>query len=135
MLLVTNYPEDEQLIISIHQQNDIMGEVVIAKDGAEALDYLFGSGAYSDRDTSDMPQVVLLDLKLPQIDGFEVLRRLRDDDRTKLIPAVVLTSSEEERDLSEIYRLGASSYIRKPLDSDQMAEAIRYWMVLNEPPP
>jgi CheY-like chemotaxis protein len=135
MLLVTNNSEDEQLILDILEGNDIMSDIVVAKDGAEALDYLFRTGTYADRDLSNMPQVVLLDLKLPKIDGLEVLRRLRDDENTKLIPVVVLTSSADEQGLSEIYLSGASSYIRKPLDSEQMAEAIRYWMVLNEPPP
>ena len=135
MLLVTNNSEDEQLIIGILEQNDIRGDIVFAKDGAEALDYLFGTGAYSDRDLSNMPQVVLLDLKLPKIDGLDVLKRLRNDERTRLIPVVVLTSSEDDQGLSEIYLAGASSYIRKPLNSDQMGETIRYWMVLNEPPP
>ncbi len=135
MLLVTNNPEDEQLIMSALKKNDIMGEIVIANDGAEALDYMFGSGAYSDRDMSIMPQVVLLDLDLPETDGLEVLRRLRDDESTKLIPVVVLTTSDKKNDLSDSYIFGASSYIRKPLDFEQLTQTVLYWLVLNEPPP
>ncbi|MBI4498682.1 MAG: response regulator, partial [Chloroflexi bacterium] len=106
---------------------------------AEALDYLFGTGEYAGRDTSREPQVVLLDLKLPKVDGLEVLRRLRADPRTSLLPVVVLTSSDEEKDMVESYRLGANSYVRKPVDFLQFTEATRqlgmYWLVLNEPPP
>lgn len=111
----------------------------MANDGAEALDYLFGTGSYAGRDTSVMPQVVLLDLKLPRVDGLEVLRRLRADPRTQLLPVVVLTSSSEEQDLVASYRLAANSYVRKPVDFNQFTEAVRqlglYWLVLNEPPP
>ncbi len=139
ILLVEDNPDDELLAIRALKKNNIMNEVVVARDGAEALDYLFGTGAYEGRNTSIMPQVILLDLKLPKIDGLEVLKRLRDDDRTKLLPVVVLTSSKEERDLNESYRLGANSYIRKPVDFTQFSEAIRqlglYWLVLNEAPP
>ena len=139
ILLVEDNPDDELLAIRALKKNKIMNEVVVARDGAEALDYLFGTGAYAGRDTSVMPQVILLDLKLPKINGHEVLKRLRDDDRTKLLPVVVLTSSKEERDLNESYRLGANSYIRKPVDFSQFSEAIRqlglYWLVLNEAPP
>lgn len=108
------------------------------RDGAEALDYLFGSGSYEGRDMTEMPQVVLLDLKLPKIDGLEVLKRLRNHERTKLLPVVILTSSKEERDLSESYRLGANSYIHKPVDFARFTEAVRqlglYWLSLNESP-
>ena len=139
ILLVEDNPDDELLAIRALKKNNIMNDVVIARDGAEALDYLFGTGAYADRDTSVMPQVVLLDLKLPKIDGLCVLKRLRDDERTKLLPVVVLTSSKEDKDLNESYRLGANSYIRKPVDFIQFTEAIKqlglYWLVLNEPPP
>lgn len=135
MLLVTNNPEDEQLIMSALKKNDIMGEIVIAKDGAEALDYMFGTGAYSDRDMSIMPQVVLLDLDLPETGGLEVLRSLRDDESTKLIPVVVLTTSDKKSDLSDSYIFGASSYIRKPLDFEQLTQTVLYWLILNEPPP
>jgi len=139
ILLVEDNPDDELLAIRALKKNNIMNDVVIARDGAEALDYLFGTGAYAGRDTSVMPQVVLLDLKLPKIDGLGVLKRLRDDERTKLLPVVVLTSSKEDKDLNESYRLGANSYIRKPVDFIQFTEAIKqlglYWLVLNEPPP
>ena len=138
ILLVEDNPDDELLAIRALKKNNIMNKVVIARDGVEALDYLFGTGAYEGRDMSEMPQVVLLDLKLPKINGLEVLKRLRNDERTKLLPVVVLTSSREERDLTECYRLGANSYIRKPVDFTQFTEAIRqmglYWLVLNESP-
>ena len=139
ILLVEDNPDDELLAIRALEKNNIMNEVVVARDGAEALDYLFGTGAYAGRDLSVMPQIILLDLKLPKIDGLEVLRRLRNDERTKLLPVVVLTSSKEERDLTESYSLGANSYIRKPVNFAQFTEAIRqlglYWLVLNESPP
>jgi two-component system response regulator len=139
ILLVEDNPDDELLAIRALEKNNIMNEVVVARDGAEALDYLFGAGAYIGRDMSVMPQIILLDLKLPKIDGLEVLRRLRNNERTKLLPVVVLTSSREERDLTESYSLGANSYIRKPVNFAQFTEAIRqlglYWLVLNESPP
>ena len=139
ILLVEDNPDDELLAIRALEKNNIMNEVVVARDGTEALDYLFGAGAYASRDMSVMPQVILLDLKLPKIDGLEVLRRLRNDERTKLLPVVVLTSSKEDRDLTESYSLGANSYIRKPVNFAQFTEAIRqlglYWLVLNESPP
>ena len=139
ILLVEDNPDDELLAIRALEKNNIMNEVVVARDGAEALDYLFGAGAHAGRDMSVMPQIILLDLKLPKIDGLEVLRRLRNDERTKLLPVVVLTSSKEERDLTESYSLGANSYIRKPVNFAQFTEAIRqlglYWLVLNESPP
>ena len=121
------------------KKNSIFNEVVVAKDGVEALDYLFGTGIYAGRDTSVMPVVTLLDLKLPKIDGFEVLKRVRSNERTKLIPVVILTSSKEEDDIINGYSLGANSYIRKPVDFEQFTEAIRelglYWILINEPPP
>lgn len=139
ILLVEDNPDDELLAIRALEKNNIMNEVVVARDGAEALDYLFGNGAYTGRDMSVMPQIILLDLKLPKIDGLEVLRRLRNNERTKLLPVVVLTSSKEDRDLTECYSLGANSYIRKPVNFAQFTEAIRqlglYWLVLNESPP
>jgi CheY-like chemotaxis protein len=139
ILLVEDNPDDEALTRRALKKNNIRNEVVVARDGVEALDYLFGTGAYAGRDMSIMPTVTLLDLKLPKIDGLEVLRRLRSDARTKLLPVVILTSSKEERDLIEGYQLGASSYIRKPVDFSQFTEAVRelglYWLVLNETPP
>ncbi len=139
ILLVEDNPDDELLAIRALKKNNISNEVVVARDGVEALDYLFGTGAHAGRDMSEMPQIILLDLKLPKIDGLEVLRRLRNDQRTKLLPVVVLTSSKEEQDLTESYSLGANSYIRKPVNFVQFTEAIRqlglYWLVLNESPP
>ena len=139
ILLVEDNPDDELLAIRALKKNNISNEVVVARDGVEALDYLFGTGAHAGRDMSVMPQIILLDLKLPKIDGLEVLRRLRNDKRTKLLPVVVLTSSREEQDLTESYSFGANSYIRKPVDFAQFTEAIRqlglYWLVLNESPP
>jgi two-component system response regulator len=120
------------------KKNNISNEVVVARDGAEALDYLFGMGAYEGRDLSVMPQVVLLDLKLPKVDGLEVLRRIRAEERTRFLPVVILTSSREQQDLVDGYDYGANSYIRKPVDFAQFVEAVRqlglYWLVLNEVP-
>jgi two-component system response regulator len=111
----------------------------VARDGVEALDFIFCEGAYASRDPRDLPQVILLDLKLPKVDGLEVLRRIRADERTRLLPVVILTSSKEEQDLLTSYSLGANSYVRKPVDFNQFADAVRqlglYWLVLNEPPP
>lgn len=139
ILLVEDNPDDEALTLRALKKNNIGNEVVVARDGAEALDYLFGTGAYSGRDTRVMPAVTLLDLKLPKVDGLEVLHRIRADDRTKLIPVVILTSSKEEQDLINGYKQGANSYIRKPVDFAQFIEAMRhlglYWLVINEPPP
>src|SRR5882724_5670709 len=133
ILLVEDNPDDEKLTLRALQKNKISNEVVVARDGVEALDYLLGSEAH------DMPQVVLLDLKLPKVDGLEVLRRLRAHERTKLLPVVILTSSNEEQDRIAGYGLGANSYVRKPVDFNQFIEAARqlglYWLVLNEPPP
>jgi two-component system response regulator len=118
------------------EKSNITNEVVVMRDGAEALDYLFGTGAYGERDTSVMPEVILLDLKLPKVDGLEVLRRLRSDERTTLLPVVVLTSSDQERDIVESFRLGANSYVCKPVDFARFVEAVRqlglYWLALNE---
>jgi two-component system response regulator len=139
ILLVEDNADDEKLTLRALKQNNIRNEVVVARDGADALDYLFGTGAYAGRDLKLMPQVVLLDLKLPKVDGLEVLRRLRINDRTKLLPVVILTSSNEERDRINGYGLGANSYVRKPVDFNQFSEAARqlglYWLVLNESPP
>ena len=139
ILLVEDNPDDVDLTLRALKRNNIMNEVVVASDGVEALDYLFGTGAYAGRDTRAAPQVVLLDLKLPKIDGLEVLRRICSNERTKLLPIVVLTSSKEQQDLVESYSLGANSYVHKPVDFNQFVEAVRqlglYWLVLNEPPP
>ena len=138
ILLVEDNPDDELLTRRALKKNNIGNEVVVARDGAEALDYLFGTGAYEGRDLSVMPQVILLDLKLPKVDGLEVLRRLRGDERTSLLPVVILTSSKEQQDLVDGYGYGANSYIRKPVDFAQFVEAVRqlglYWLVLNETP-
>ena len=139
ILLVEDNPDDITLTLRALKKNSIFNEVVVAKDGVEALDYLFGTGIYAGRDTSVMPVVTLLDLKLPKIDGFEVMKRVRSNERTKLIPIVILTSSKEDDDLINGYSLGANSYIRKPVDYEQFTEAIRelglYWILINEPPP
>jgi two-component system, response regulator len=139
ILLVEDNADDEKLTLRALKKNNIGNEVVVARNGVEALDYLFGTGAYAGRNVSVMPQVVLLDLKLPKLDGLEVLRRMRADDRTKLLPVVILTSSNEEMDRINGYGLGANSYVRKPVDFNQFSEAARhlglYWLVLNEPPP
>lgn len=139
ILLVEDNADDEALTLRALKKNNITNEVVVARDGAEALDYLFGTGAYKGRDTSTLPQVVLLDLKLPKIDGLEVLERIRADKRTRLLPIVILTSSNEEQDRLHGYDLGANSYVRKPVDFGQFIEAVRnlglYWLLLNERPP
>jgi len=138
ILLVEDNPDDEVLTVRALKKNNILNDMIVARDGAEALDYLFGAGSYADRDMTVMPQLILLDLKLPKIDGLEVLRRVRGDERTRLLPVVVLTSSLEEQDVIESYRLGANSYIRKPVDFTQFTAAIKnlglYWLVLNESP-
>ena len=139
ILLVEDNPDDVTLTERALKKSHILNRLVVTRDGAEALDYLFCTGAYSDRDTSIMPEVILLDLKLPKIDGLEVLKRIRSDKRTKILPVVILTSSKEENDLITGYTLGANSYIRKPVNFNQFVEAIRqlglYWLVLNEAPP
>jgi len=138
ILLVEDNPDDVDLTLRALKKNNIINDVVVAQDGAEALDYLFGEGKYRGCDLSEMPPVILLDLKLPKVEGLEVLKRLRSDERTKLIPVVILTSSKEEQDMIEGYRLGANSYIRKPVDFEKFCEAARqlklYWLVLNEVP-
>jgi two-component system response regulator len=139
ILLVEDNPDDEALTLRALKKNNIKNEVVVARDGAEALDYLFRVGKYSGTGPSPIPQVVLLDLKLPKIAGLEVLRQLRADERTKLLPVVILTSSNEEQDRISGYGLGANSYVRKPVDFNQFIDAVRqlglYWLILNEPPP
>jgi len=139
ILLVEDNPDDEALTVRALKKNKVLNDVVVARDGVEALDYLFATGAYDGRDLGVQPSVILLDLKLPRMDGLEVLRRLRADERTRRLPVVVLTSSKEQQDLLQSYGLGANSYIRKPVDFDQFTEAMKqlgmYWLVLNEPPP
>ena len=139
ILLVEDNPDDVELTLRAFKKHNVQNEVVVVRDGAEALDYLFVTGAYAGRDIDIMPAVILLDLKLPKIDGLEVLRRIRADERTRLLPVVILTSSKEEQDLINGYKLGANSYIRKPVDFIQFSEAIRqlglYWLIINEPPP
>jgi len=138
ILLVEDDPDDVELTLRALRKNNITNKVDLARDGAEALDYLFGTGTYAGRDTGLIPTVVLLDLKLPKIDGFEVLRRLRADDRTKLLPVVILTSSKEDQDIVNGYSRGCNSYVRKPVDFAQFSEAVRqlglYWLLLNESP-
>ena len=138
ILLVEDNPDDVALTLRSLRQNGLANKVVVVGDGAEALDYLFRTGSYADREPGRLPEVVLLDLKLPKIDGLEVLRRIRADERTKLLPVVVLTSSDEEKDLVKSYKLGANSYVRKPVDFAQFSEAVRqlrlYWLLLNVPP-
>lgn len=139
LLLVEDNPDDEALAVRALKKNHVLNEVIVVRDGVEALDYLYGTGKYEGRDVAKQPEVVLLDLKLPKVDGLEVLRRIRSDERTKYLPVVVLTSSSEEKDLVESYKLGANSYIRKPVDFQQFSEAIQqlrlYWLVLNVPAP
>jgi two-component system response regulator len=139
IMLVEDNPDDEALTVRALRKNKVVNEIVVARDGVQAIEYLFCEGAHAGRDNKDMPQVVLLDLKLPKLDGLEVLRRLRSDPRTKLIPVVILTSSNEEQDRMTGYGLGANSYVRKPVDFDQFVIAATqlglYWLVLNEPPP
>jgi CheY-like chemotaxis protein len=138
ILLVEDNPDDVQLTLRALKKSKILNEVVVARDGVEALEYLFGTGKYAGRDTKVLPQVVLLDLKMPRMDGHEVLQRLRKDERTRLLPIVILTTSSEDRDRVESYKVGANSYIRKPVDFNQFAEAVQqlglYWLVLNEAP-
>jgi two-component system response regulator len=140
ILLVEDNPDDELLTLRALEQNGgVAGEVVVARDGVEALEYLFGTGSHAGRDTGVMPQLILLDLKLPKIDGLEVLRRLRADERTRLLPVVILTSSKEQQDMLDGYGLGANSYVRKPVNFEQFVTAVEqlklYWLVLNEAPP
>jgi two-component system response regulator len=139
LVLVEDNPDDAALAIRALRKSKVANDVVLLDDGAKALEYLFGTGEFEGRDAKHTPCLILLDLKLPRVDGLEVLKHIRSDERTKLIPVVVLTSSAEERDLVESYNLGANSYIRKPVDFEQFVESVQtlglYWLVLNEPPP
>jgi two-component system, response regulator len=139
ILLVEDNQDDEALTMRAFQRNKIRNPIVCVRDGQEALDWLFGEGRYAGRNQADRPAVVLLDLKLPKVDGLEVLRRVRANPATRLTPIVILTSSREDRDRLEGYSLGANSYIQKPVDFEQFVDSIRqlglYWLVLNEPPP
>ena len=138
ILLVEDNPDDEALTVRELRRHNLVNRIVVARDGAEALEYLFGVGRYAGRNARDCPTVVLLDIKLPKVDGLEVLREIRRDARTRLTPVVVLTSSDDQRDMIESYRLGVNSYVRKPVDFDQFQEAVRqlqfYWLLLNETP-
>ncbi len=138
ILLVEDNQDDVKLTLRALRKSNILNEVVIASDGVRALDYLFGTGEHAGRDTRSMPQVILLDINMPRLGGIEVLQRLRSDERTKLLPVVVLTTSNEDADRVESYRFGANSYVRKPVDFDQFAKAVQqlglYWLVLNEAP-
>jgi two-component system response regulator len=139
ILLVEDNLDDIELTLRAFRKRRILNPVVVLRDGQEALDYLFGTGRYADREPSGVPLVILLDLKLPRVDGLEVLRRIRADERTRMQPVVMLTSSVEEEDLIASYRLGVNSYIRKPVDFEQFVEVVAqiglYWLLLNEPPP
>jgi len=139
ILLVEDNPDDEALTLRALRRANVGNDIVVARDGVEALDYLFGTGPHVGRDTRQLPQVMLLDLKLPRIDGLEVLRRVRADERTCILPVVILTSSNEERDRIDGYTLGANSYVRKPVDFNEFVDAVRqlglYWLLLNQPPP
>jgi len=139
ILLVEDNPRDEALTMRALRNSNIVNEVVVARDGVEALDYLFGTGKYEGRDVTVVPQVILLDLKLPKLDGLQVLQKMRSDDRTRLLPVVVFTSSSEQEDMLKSYDLGANSYVRKPVDFEHFSEATRrlgvYWLLLNESVP
>jgi two-component system, response regulator len=139
LLLVEDNPSDEKLTLRAFKKSGVSNEIVVVRDGAEALDYLFGAGKFDGRDSADLPAVMLLDLKLPRIDGLEVLRRVRADERTRCLPIVILTASKEHEDIARGYSLGANAYVRKPVDFSEFAEAAKtvglFWLLLNEPPP
>lgn len=139
ILLVEDNADDEALTIRALNKSKVANKIDVVRDGAEALDYLFCTGAYVDRDPFDLPQVILLDLKLPKVDGLEVLRRIRAEPPTRMLPVVILTSSKEDQDRISAYTSGANSYVRKPVDFNQFVDAIGnlglYWLVLNEAPP
>ncbi len=138
ILLVEDNPVDEELTIMAFEKNNITNEIVVARDGAEALDYLFAAGQYENRDVNEKPQLVLLDLKLPKVDGLEVLQKIRENESLKRIPVVILTSSKEQQDLINAYNLGTNAYVRKPVDFTEFAEAVKqlglFWLILNECP-
>lgn len=138
ILLVEDNPDDRILTVRALKQHNVYNEIKEVKDGQEALDYLFGEGEYAGRDTAIQPQIILLDLKLPKVDGLEVLQRIRADSRTRRLPVVILTSSNEQQDMISSYDLGANSYVRKPVDFNEFIEAARqlgmYWLMLNEVP-
>ncbi len=138
ILLVEDNPNDVELTLRALKKHNLANKVYVVKDGAEALEFIFGIGAYAKRDINNRPKVILLDLKLPKVDGLEILRRIKSDERTKTIPVVVLTSSTEEKDIVESYKLGVNSYITKPVDFDKFLNAVSqlslYWLLLNQPP-
>lgn len=138
ILLVEDNPNDEALTLRALKKHNILNRVVVARDGAEALDYLFRRGTHAGRDVNEVPQVILLDLNLPKIGGLDVLKQIRADDKTKMLPVVILTSSNEERDLLDGYRSGCNSYVVKPVDFAQFSDAVKqlglYWLVVNQPP-
>jgi len=138
ILLVEDNPNDVELTLRALKKNNLTNKVHVVKDGAEALEYIFATGAYASRDSNNNPKVILLDLKLPKVDGLEVLRQIKSNERTKMIPVVVLTSSKEERDLVESYKLGANSFITKPVDFESFVKAVKelglYWLLLNQSP-
>ncbi len=139
ILLIEDNPDDVELTLHAFQKNNMANEVVVASDGAEGLDYLFGTGKYAGRDADEPPALILLDLQLPKIGGLEVLRKVREDERTKRVPVVIMTTSDEEEDIVNGYNGGANSYLRKPVDFAEFMNAVKqlemYWMVLNTPPP
>jgi len=139
ILLVEDNPRDEALTLRALKKSNIVNELAVARDGVEALDYLFGTGPYANGEAPPKPQLILLDLKLPKVDGLDVLRKIRADERTRRLPVVIFTSSSEEEDMIKSYELGANSYVRKPVESEQFADATKqlgiYWLLLNEPVP
>ena len=139
ILMVEDNPDDEKLTLLALRKNNVANEIVVVRNGVDALDYLFAAGRYAGRDRSQIPAVMLLDIHLPKIDGLEVLRRVREDEQLRRLPVVMLTSSKEEKDIVDSYNLGANSYVRKPVDFDEFSDAVRqlglYWLILNENPP
>jgi two-component system, response regulator len=138
ILLVEDNPVDEELTIMAFEKNNITNQIVVARDGAEALDYLFGTGVYEGRNITDKPQLILLDIKLPKVDGLDVLREIRGNETLKHMPVVILTSSKEQRDLVDAYNLGTNAYVRKPVDFNEFTQAVKqlglFWLILNECP-